>query len=118
MSSSFDDGYVQGGVEDAARYACAARDFMDATITISDVNAASVGEQLPLSSPFAPAVPSNSMWAPAALACDEVGQHIVEAEAALRERASRAAVDSAREAVEFGREVGIAVPPEIEGRNG
>lgn len=95
------------------RYARTAREFMDATITISDVNAAFSGEQLPLSSPSARAVPPNSMWAPAAPACDAVRQHVVEAEAALRERASRAAVDSAREAVEFGRGVGIAVPPEI-----
>lgn len=107
-----DDGYVRDGINDAVRHARAARDFFDATVTISNVAAAAAATF----EPPVPVVPpvSGSLWAPAVAGSDEICQQVGSAAAALRERSARAAVDAAREAVDYAHKMGIqAVPAEI-----
>ena len=107
-----DDRYVGGGIEDAACHARAARDFFDATVTISNVAAAAANE-LPVVPGVASAA-SASLWGPAVAASEEVGQQLGSAAAALREQSARAAVEAARDAVDFAGKMGIpTVPPEI-----
>ncbi|WP_142279497.1 hypothetical protein [Mycobacterium arosiense] len=89
---------------------------MDATIALSDIYT-----EISVSSPpvtMAPQVPPNSMWAPVGESQQTVAGQVAAAAEALNARVAAAAVETAREAVEFGHQKGISVPSRIAQRAG
>ena len=101
----------QAEMPDDARYDRDAMDFMDATITLSDLGA-KAATALP---PLRPAaeLPAGSMWAEVEAVNQSVREQVAGVAEAVRARAAAAAVRNAQEAVEFGRQHGIPVPPHI-----
>jgi hypothetical protein len=101
----------RGGISADARCDRASKDFMDATIALSDIYTEMSATSPPVGP--APRVPPNSMWAPTEVAQQTVGGQLAAAAEALKRRAAAAAAEAAREAVEFGYQTGISVPPHI-----
>jgi nucleotide-binding universal stress UspA family protein len=101
----------QAGLPVAARCDRTAMDFMDATIALSDLGAKFAATPHPMRP--APELPPGSMWAEAEAANQTVREQVAAAAEAVRVQAAAAAVRNAREAVEFGQQHGIPVPPHI-----
>jgi hypothetical protein len=101
----------QAGMPADARYARAPKEFVDATIALSDLQAKFAGASPPMRP--APELPTDSMWAEVEAANQTVGDQVAAAAEALRARVAILAVENAQEAVEFGLQNGISVPPHI-----
>jgi nucleotide-binding universal stress UspA family protein len=101
----------QAGKSADARDDRAATDFMDATIALSDLGAKVAAASPPMR--LAPELPPGSMWAEVEAANQSVREQVADDAEAVRARAAAAAVHNAREAVEFGQQHGIPVPPHI-----
>jgi hypothetical protein len=99
------------GVPSDARYDRAAMDFMDATIALSDLDAKFAAASPPMRP--APELPTDSVWGEVEAANQTVGYQVAAAAEALRARVAISAVENAQEAVEFGLQNGISVPPHI-----
>lgn len=101
----------QAGLPVDARYDRAAMDFMDATIALSDLGAKAAAAAPPTRP--AQELPPVSMWGEVEAANQSVREQVAAAAEAVRAQAAAAAVRNAREAVEFGQQHGIPVPPHI-----
>jgi hypothetical protein len=101
----------RGGIPVDARCDRASKDFMAASVALSDIYTEISATSPPVRP--APQLPPNSMWAPVGAAQQTVGGQVAAAADALNERLAAAAVDTAREAVAFGQQTGISVPPHI-----
>ncbi len=99
MGDNF-DGYVQGGLDDAVRYAREARDFIDEQIAVAN----DVAVQPP--QPTTPVLPPGSLWEPTVAANQDVRQKVAAAHSALARLAAANVVDTAAQ-------LGIPVPPHI-----